>query len=266
MFDTHAHVHDAAFDDDRDATVARARDAGIERILTIGCDLADSARAQAAAERYGLDYSIGIHPHEAEDAPPDIAGAFDALAARGTRAPLAIGEIGLDYYYDHSPRDVQRRVLDEQLAYARRARLPVVFHQREAFDDFIAALRDGLDGLPGVVHCFTGDPAQAERLVGEFGLKLGIGGVVTFKTAEHVRDSVRAVGIEHLILETDCPYLAPVPYRGKRNEPAFIASTASHVAELLDLPLAEVISRTTATASALFGAYVREAKRVLGTP
>jgi TatD DNase family protein len=253
MFDTHAHVHDPAFDDDREDMLARANEAGVTRIMTIGTDVPDSARAQAAALRYGLDYAIGIHPHEAESAPDDVAAAFDALVAAAERPPRAIGEMGLDYYYDHSPRDVQRTVLVSQLAYAREHDLPAIYHQRDAFDDFVAALREHGTGLRGVVHCFTGNAEQAKVFTSEFGLKLGIGGVATFKNAGALRDAIVAVGLDHVILETDCPYLAPVPYRGKRNEPAFVAATAETLATLFAIPASEIVARTTENATGLFG-------------
>jgi TatD DNase family protein len=255
MFDTHAHIHDPAFDEDREAMLARAREAGVDRIMTIGTDIADSRRAQDAATRYALDYAIGIHPHEAQTAPDDIASAFDAIVRESDRLPRAIGEMGLDFYYDHSPRDAQKRVLVDQLRFARERNLAAVFHQRDAFDDFVSILRaEGAAPLLGVVHCFTGNTEQARTLVEEFGLKLGIGGVLTFKSAQSLRDAVRTVGLEHLILETDCPYLAPVPHRGKRNEPAFVAETASYVATLLETSVAEVVAQTNANAQALFGA------------
>ncbi len=254
MFDTHAHVHDPAFDTDRDGMLARARDAGVRRIMTIGTDVADSRRARTAAEQYGLSYAIGIHPHEAIDAPSDVAAALGELCD-GVCPPSAIGEMGLDYYYDHSPRDAQRRVLVEQLRFAERRNLPAVFHQRDAFDDFVGTLQaDAGPSLRGVVHCFTGDAGQARTLVRDFGLFLGIGGVLTFKNAQNVRDAVLAVGLERIVLETDCPYLAPVPYRGKRNEPAFIAATAARLATLFETTVEDVIERTSATAQALFPA------------
>jgi TatD DNase family protein len=254
MFDTHAHVHDPAFDADRDAMLARARGAGVTRILTVGTDLATSAAAQAAAGAHGLDYAIGIHPHEAREAPEDLEAAFDALIARGERPPRALGEMGLDYYYDHSPREDQRRVLVRQMRYARERGLPAIFHQRDAFDDFTAVLAEHAEGLRGVVHCFTGDTAQARRLTGEYGFFLGIGGVATFKSAQNVRDAVTAVGLQHIILETDCPYLAPVPHRGTRNEPAFLTATAALLADLFGVPAPELVARTTANAVSLFGA------------
>ncbi len=251
MIDSHAHVHDKAFDEDRAETVARARAAGVAGILTVGCDLADSERAIACAREYGLRASVGIHPHEAKDAPEDIATAFAPLLA--DPSVVAIGETGLDYYYDHSPRDAQARVLRAQIRLARERDLPLIFHHRDAFGDFHAILREEFaPGMRGVIHCFTGDTAQAKIYVDEFGLRLGIGGVLTFKTAEGLREAVRAVGLAPLIIETDCPYLAPIPHRGKRNEPAFVAATAAKIAQTLGLPLDDVLASTDATSRALF--------------
>ena len=255
MIDTHAHVHDRAFDDDRAEMLARAREAGVDAIVTVGCDMNDSRRACEAAEAYGLRATIGIHPHEAKDAPADLAAAFDALRARFAAQVVAVGETGLDYHYDHSPRDVQRAVFASQLAYARERALPLVFHQREAHDDFVAGLRAGYDPARqrGIVHCFTGTPADAGVFAGEFGLLLGIGGVVTFKTAQPLRDAVARVGLDGIVLETDCPYLAPIPHRGKRNEPAFVAETARVVASVLGVDVATVAARADANARKVFG-------------
>jgi TatD DNase family protein len=255
MIDTHAHVHDAQYDNDREEMIARARAAGVNTIVTIGCDLGDSERAIRTAKTYGLLATIGIHPHEAKDAPADIAAAFDGLRT-GSNAPVvAIGETGLDYHYNHSPADDQRRVLRDQIAYAHAAALPVVFHQREAYDDFVAILRETWDRatMRGVIHCFTGDAEQARTFVDEFGMLLGIGGVLTFKTAEPLREAVRAVGLAAIVMETDCPYLAPIPYRGKRNEPAFIFESVTAVAKLLNLERDDVITATTARARQFFG-------------
>jgi len=255
IVDTHAHVHGEQFDDDRAAMLARARAAGVDRIVTVGCDLADTRRALDVAAAYELYATVGIHPHEAKDAPADIGAAFDALRAASTARVVAVGETGLDYYYNHSPADEQRRVLRAQLDYARTNGLPVVFHQRDAYDDFVAVMREGWDRatMRGVIHCFTGDAAQAETFVAEFGMLLGIGGVVTFKTAQPLRDAVRAVGLGALVMETDCPYLAPVPHRGKRNEPAFVVESARKVAEILAVELEDVIDVTTANAERFFG-------------
>jgi TatD DNase family protein len=255
MIDTHAHVHDAQYDNDREAMITRARSAGVNTIVTIGCDLADSERAIRTAETYGLLATIGIHPHEAKDAPADIAAAFDQLRTASNAPIVAIGETGLDYHYNHSPADDQRRVLRDQIAYARTVALPVVFHQREAYDDFVAILRETWDRatMRGVIHCFTGNAEQARTFVDEFGMLLGIGGVLTFKSAEPLREAVRAVGLAAIVMETDCPYLAPIPYRGKRNEPAFILESVTAVAKLLGLERDDVITATTGRARQFFG-------------
>jgi len=258
MIDTHAHVHDPAFDEDREAMLARARERGVDAIVTVGCDVEDSRRACETAERYGLSATVGIHPHEAKDAPQDLAAAFDALRARYGERVVAVGETGLDYHYDHSPREVQRAVFATQLAYARQRGLPLVFHQREAHEDFVAGLRAGYDPRTqrGIVHCFTGTPDEARLFAGEFGLLLGIGGVVTFKTAQPLRDAVSEVGLASIVLETDCPYLAPVPHRGKRNEPAYVADTARVVAGVLGVDVATVIARADANARRVLGLQV----------
>ncbi len=252
MIDTHCHVHDRRFDDDRDEVVARARTTGLRAMLTVGEDIADSQRAIAIAQRYGLAAAAGIHPHEAKDAPADLAGALRPLLdAPGV---VAIGETGLDYYYGHSPRESQRSVLRAQLRLARETAFPVVFHQRDAFDDFAAILREEwVAGMRGVVHCFTGTPEQARTFVDEFGLFLGIGGVLTFPNAASLREAVVSTGAGSLVLETDCPYLAPAPMRGKRNEPSFVTHTAAELSEVLGMPFDELVDATDANAFTLFG-------------
>jgi TatD DNase family protein len=251
VIDTHCHVHDVKFDGDRTQTIERAATAGVTRLLTVGCDIADSTRAIDTAAAFALWASAGIHPHEAKGAPPDVAAALAPLLD----APrvVAVGEIGLDYFYSHSPRDVQCGVFRAQLQLARRRNLPVIFHQRDAFDDFCTILRDEFTPpMRGVVHCFTGTAEQARRLTGEFGLLLGIGGVVTFANAGALRDAVRVIGVDSIVLETDCPYLAPVPMRGRRNEPAFVTYVAAKVAEVLETSVPQVAAVTDRNAAALF--------------
>ena len=254
MIDTHAHVHDPKFDHDRAAMLERARAAGIDRIVTIGCDLDDTRRALEVAATFDLYATVGIHPHEAKDAPPDIASAFDAIRAASPARVVAVGETGLDYYYNHSPADDQQRVLRAQIAYAHARCLPVIFHVRDAFDDFVAVLREVWDrtSMRGIIHCFTGDTAEARTFVDVFGMRLGIGGVITFKSAQKLRDAVAAVGLNALVLETDCPFLAPVPHRGQRNEPAYIIESARTVAEVVGRSVEDVVSATTTTADAFF--------------
>lgn len=253
MIDTHCHLHDRRYDDDRSATVDRAREAGLTAMLTVGCDAGDSAAAIETARLFGLAASVGIHPHEARHAPDDIAAVFDGLRAGG--APVvAVGETGLDYYYDHSPRERQADVFRAQLRYARERDLPLIFHQRDAHDDFVAMLREEFrPPMRGVVHCFTGNSEAAQMFTSEFGLLLGIGGVLTFANAGGLRDAVRAAGLKALLLETDAPYLAPVPLRGKRNEPAFVAHVADKLAELFGATRQEVSAVTDRNARALFG-------------
>ncbi len=252
MIDTHAHVHDRAFDRDRGAVVERANQAGIAEIVTVGCDLEDSQRAIACAEEFGLWATAGIHPHEAKDAPRDIEAAFAPLLEHPR--VIAIGETGLDYYYDHSARDIQQGCLRNQLRIARDCRMPVIFHHRDAFDDFVRILEEEWrDQMCGVVHCFTGDTQQARGYVDRFSLKIGVGGIITFRNAQPIRDAIAAVGLSACVLETDCPYLAPVPHRGKRNEPAFVSDTARALAEIVGKPLPEVLEMTDQNARTLFG-------------
>lgn len=253
MIDTHAHLHDRAFDADRAAVVSRAKESGIEEIITVGCDLNDSARAVECAGGYALHASLGIHPHEAKDAPANIESAFDVFLSGAAQSVRAIGEIGLDYFYLHSSPAEQKRALRAQLHVASKRGLPVIFHQRDAFDDFVSILQEEFSpGMRGVVHCFTGDSQQAVQLIDRFGLKLGIGGVLTFKNAQLLRDAVKVVGARHLLLETDCPYLAPVPHRGKRNEPSFAAYTAKALSSALQCSAQELARITDSNARDLF--------------
>jgi TatD DNase family protein len=219
-------------------------------MIAVGCDVEDSRRALAVAREFDLFASAGVHPHEAESVASDYLETLHEFA-RDDRV-VAIGETGLDYYYNHSPRDDQLRVLREQIGLARDLKLPLIFHQRDAFDDFVGVLRDEFPGLRGVVHCFTGDAAQAETLVREFDVKLGIGGVLTFKNAQPLREAVVRVGLDAVVLETDAPYLAPIPMRGKRNEPAFVPYVARTLSELFGIDVAEVEEITDRNAAALF--------------
>jgi TatD DNase family protein len=251
LIDTHCHVHDRKFDADRDEVVARARAAGVTKMLTVGESIDDSRSAISTAQRYDISAAAGIHPHEAKHAPSDVAAELRPLLEE--RGVVAIGETGLDYYYLLSPRDVQAAVLRAQLRVARETTLPLVFHQRDAFDDFVAILREEwTPQMRGVVHCFTGTAAQARTYVEEFGLYLGIGGVLTFPNASSLRDAVVDLGIGNLVLETDCPYLAPVPMRGRRNEPAFVTYTGAELAKVLGLTLDTLAARTDENARNLF--------------
>lgn len=260
MIDTHAHLHDPRFDEDRAATIARARSVGVGTMITVGTDLADSERAVELANEYDLAVAVGIHPHEAAKAPEQLEEHFATLIKRARRL-VAIGEIGLDYYYDHSPREQQRRLFRVQLELAARYNLPVIIHEREAFEDTVALLtveqrrREAAKQQPlrGVIHCFTRDRIAAQCYHHDFGFFLGIGGVVTFNKTALLREAIAEIGLDALLLETDSPYLAPVPHRGQRNEPAYLDAVVAQLAILLDRSPSEIVSQTSMNARRCFG-------------
>lgn len=250
LIDTHAHLDGDAYRDDLRAVIERARTGGVARIVTCGQDEATSRAAVdlAAAERM-VAPTVGVHPHEAKGA-GDLAW-LEPLAR--TPAVVALGEMGLDYHYDFSPRDVQRDVFARQLELAARMGLPAVIHCREAEQDVAATLRSHWRrDLPAVVHCFTGTFDFGRTLVDEFGVFLGLGGAVTFKNAHDLHDAVARLPLEHLVLETDCPFMTPAPHRGKRNEPAYVALTCARVAELRGVPAEAIAAATTRNARRLF--------------
>lgn len=231
LVDSHCHLDGSKFDLDREAAIARARDAGVERMINVGCDIASSRASLLLAETHAdIFATVGVHPHEAKDAPAGFDDALVELAAHPRC--VAIGECGLDYYYDHSPRELQRHVFAQQIAAARRAKKPLVLHVRDAFDDAMQVLEaENARDVGGVFHCFTGTVAQAKRAL-EIGFLLSMPGVVTFKNAGELPEVARMAPRDMLLVETDAPYMAPHPHRGKRNEPAFVALTAAFVADV----------------------------------
>ena len=249
LADTHAHLHDPAFAADQDAVLDRARAAGVGLVITIGTDVATSREAVALAARHADVYAaVGIHPHDATTADPDALAALARLA----RAPrvVAIGEIGLDYYRNLSPRDAQLRALRAQLALAHDVGKPVLLHCREAHADLLAELDTAeVRAIGGILHCFSGDLAVAERGLA-LGLWLSIAGPVTYPNARRLAEVVRAVPLDRLVLDTDCPYLPPQPWRGRRNEPAYLVATATRVAELREVAVEVVAAGTTRAARA----------------
>ena len=245
LVDSHCHLDDHQFDADRDATIARARVAGVETMLAIGTgdgppDLEAAIRMAEAHE--SIYATVGVHPHDAAKTSEETFSRLDALLNHPK--VRALGEIGLDYHYDFSPRDVQREVFERQLAVAAAAGLPVVIHTREAWEDTISILRAQWRG-EGIMHCFTGDAAQASEVL-DLGFHLAFGGVLTFPKAEAVREAARITPAGRLLVETDCPYLAPAPMRGKRNEPAFIVETVRRLAEVRGCDPEEIAAVTTA--------------------
>ena len=259
--DSHAHIDGEEFDADRGEVVARARAAGVVAILNVGTGDPHSGsleRAVRVAEEYeNVFAAAGVHPHDAR--------LFDDAAAErlqgivtGSPRVVAWGEIGLDYHYDHSPRDVQREVFRRQLRLAREARLPVIIHSREADEDTVEILAEEWAGAGrgGVMHCFGGGRRMAERAL-ELGFYVSFAGNVTFKKAEPLREVARIVPLDRLLVETDCPYLAPVPHRGRRNEPAYVADTARFLAELRGTAPEELGRATSENFARLFGVELK---------
>ncbi|TAJ08909.1 MAG: TatD family deoxyribonuclease [Nitrospirae bacterium] len=231
LIDTHAHLDDTRYDDDREAVITRARDAGVETFVTIGCDLATSKAAVDLAARYPFVYAaVGVHPHEVKHIEDGWYDEFRRLA--GHEKVVAYGEIGLDYHYNHSPPKLQRERFREQVGLAKELRLPLVIHTREAQEDTIAILKEEKAGdVGGVFHCFSGDAWLAKDAL-DLGFYLSFSGVITFQNAAMLRDIVKTVPLDRILVETDCPYLTPVPYRGKRNEPAFVKLVVEKIAEV----------------------------------
>jgi TatD DNase family protein len=234
LVDSHCHLDNPQFNTDRDAVIDRALAAGVEHMVAIGTGSGppDLEAGVRLADQYPSFYAtVGVHPHDAHKASSETYKRLSDLLAHPK--VVALGEIGLDYHYDYSPRDVQRDVFVEQMRVARDARKPIVIHTREAWEDTLALIEENWtpSGLPGIMHCFSGSPAEAERCVA-LGFYLSFGGIVTFPKAIELQEAAKRAPLDRLLVETDAPYLAPVPNRGKRNEPAFMVQTARKLADL----------------------------------
>jgi TatD DNase family protein len=256
MVDSHCHLADDVFEADLPAVVARAQAAGLESALCIlaAGDEGEGRRAGRVRELWpAVRFAVGVHPHQARDCAGQP-GRAERLLREAFAQPdvVAVGEIGLDYHYDFSPRDVQRDVFVEQLAVARALGVPVAIHTREADEDSFATLaRDG-QGVRGVFHCFTGGVPRARRAL-DLGFLLSLAGILTFPKAAELAEVARFAPPDRLLVETDSPFLAPVPHRGTRNEPAFVARVLAQLAELRDVSPAEIARQTTDNFRALFG-------------
>jgi len=252
LIDTHAHLDSKPFDTDREEVIRRALRAGVQ-IITVGTDLISSGQAVRLAQKYKIYAAVGIHPHEAErfvrgnKLDPQALAQLEGLL-REDRV-VAVGEIGLDYFKNYSPKEAQLIVLRGQLALAQKAQKPVIIHNREAEADLLTILKEC--NVRGVVHSFTGE-ASSSRAILDLGLYLGINGIVTFPKSRMLREAVREIPLERMLLETDAPFLAPVPERGRRNEPLYVRYVAEYMAQLLDLPLERLARITTENAQRLF--------------
>lgn len=253
LVDTHAHLEDEKFQQDRAEVIDRAVQAGITTIIDFGDDMAGSASAVHLSEEFEPVYAgVGVHPEEAFL----MTGEDDARLAEWAAQPkvVAIGEIGLDYYWekDHDKRELQRRIFIRQLDLARQLGLPVCIHDREAHGDTLSILKKEGKNIRGVLHCYSGSLEMARELV-RMGWYLGFDGPVTFKNSRRLVEIVQALPLECMLIETDCPYMAPEPYRGRRNEPFFVKAVAQKLADLRQVSLAEIAEVTTCNAEYLYG-------------
>lgn len=253
LIDSHAHLDDKRFDGDRELLINSLESNGIELVINIGADLQTSIASASLAEKYNNIYAaVGIHPHSAKEADESTMEILKSFAKRDK--VVAIGEIGLDFYYDNSPRDLQRKWFKEQLKLAKEVELPVVIHSRDAqqetFDILKEASEDGK--LRGVLHCYSGSAEMAAEYV-KMGFYISIAGPVTFKNARVVKEVAETVPLDRLLVETDSPYLTPEPYRGKRNEPIFVKYVAGTIAEIRGLSYEELAKATNKNTKELFG-------------
>src|SRR5919108_1258482 len=253
LIDSHAHIQGPEYDTDIQNVLERAREAGVAKIIVVGGagELSSNEAAVALAESHpGLYATVGMHPHDAKDVGEEEIEKLNQLTAKPK--VVAVGETGLDFYYNHSPHEVQRKIFARFIQMACETGLPLVVHERDAFNDTAELLRnEGGGQVRGVVHCFTGDYQAAQKYL-DLGFYLSFTGIITFKNAEPLRDVVRAVPLEKMFVETDSPYLTPVPHRGKRNEPAYVHFIAETIAKVKGLSFEEVARVTTHNVRELF--------------
>ncbi len=250
LFDTHAHLLSDKFEEDRSALIAALPGRGLTGVIEVGTDIEYSQRAvQLAAEEDYIYAAVGVHPHDAGEAPEDYLDTLKQLAKHPK--VVALGEVGLDYYYDFSPRDVQLKTFERQLDLAKRLGLPVIVHMRDATQDALALLREH-KGVRGVMHCFSGSVETAEECVG-MGLHVSFTGSVTFKNARKVVEAAAAVPLDRLMAETDCPYLSPEPVRGRRNDPSNVRYVIERLAQIKGVSFDEMCETNIKNAKGLFG-------------
>jgi len=252
LFDTHAHYDDERFDEDRHQLIESLNAKGVGYVVNIAADMESAKKSIELAEKYSFIYAaVGVHPHSADEVNEKN---LEILAeyARNSKVK-AIGEIGLDYYYDNSPRDIQKRAFNMQLELASMLKLPVIIHDRDAHEDSMNIIKEKRASLSyGVFHCFSGSVEMAKELI-EMDFYISVGGPLTFKNSRKLPDVVRYVPLDRLLIETDCPYLAPEPHRGKRNDSGYMYLVAQKIAEIKGLSFDEVAAATTDNAKKFFG-------------
>ncbi len=251
LIDSHVHLDDKKFDGDRERLIENFRNNNIELVINIGADLESSVASVDLADKYDVIYAaVGVHPHSASEVNTLVMEKLRELTQN--KKVVAIGEIGLDFFYDNSPRDVQRKWFKEQLKLAKELDLPVIIHSRDATQETFDILKNNQDGnVRGVLHSFSGSPEMAIQYT-KMGFYISIGGPVTFKNAKVVREVAGIVPLDKILIETDCPYLTPEPYRGKRNEPVYVKYTAEKIAEVRGISYEELVKATNENAKRLF--------------
>ena len=250
LFDTHAHMDDRAFDVDRDALLSGLKEKGVALVMNPGCSLESSRNAVALAEKYPFVYAaVGSHPDVADEVNDSVLDEYGKLC-KLSRKVKAIGEIGIDYHYEDIPRQLQLKAFRMQMELAREVKLPVIVHEREAHEDGMAVIREFPD-VTGVFHCYSGSAEMAKQLV-DRGWYIGFTGVLTFKNARKALETAAAIPVERIVLETDCPYMAPEPFRGKRNDPGYIYRMAEKLAEVRGLCVEQIHAITTENGKRLY--------------
>ena len=252
LLDSHAHLDDKRFDDDRDHIIRNLKSNGVELVINIGADIPSSVKGVSLSEEYENIYAtVGVHPHDAKDVDETTIELLRALAKKDK--VVGIGEIGLDYHYDNSPRDVQRKWFREQIKLAKELKLPIVVHEREASEDVYNILKEESDeNLTGVIHCFSGSLEMAREYI-KMGFYISFAGPVTFKNAKKPKEVASEIPLDKILIETDSPYLTPEPYRGKRNDPTYVRYVAETIARLKDISYEEIVEATSKNAKKLFG-------------
>ena len=249
LFDTHAHLNDPAFDEDREELILGLKDKGVEFVMNAGCSLRSSYDCIALAEKYPFIYaSVGTHPDAADEVNEGVLEEYKKMAQHPK--VLAIGEIGADYYYETIPREIQLKAFRMQMELARELRMPVIIHEREAHDDGMRIVKEFKD-VTGVFHCYSGSAEMARQLV-NMGWYIGFTGVLTFKNARKAVETAQRIPLDRIVLETDCPFMAPDPFRGKRNDPGYLYRMAEKLAELRDISVEEVHTITMENAKRLY--------------
>ena len=249
LFDTHAHLDDTAFDADRDSLLTGLREKGIGFVMNAGCSLQSSRNILLLAERYSWLYaSVGSHPDCADEVNEEVIAQYRKMCSH--EKVKAIGEIGLDYHYEDIPREIQKKAFRMQMALAQELDLPVIVHERDAHDDGMEIVRE-FPGVKGVFHCYSGSAEMARQLV-NMGWYIGFAGVLTFKNARKAVETATSIPLDRIVLETDCPYMAPEPYRGKRNDPGYLPKMAEKLAEIRGITVEEAVRITTENAKRLY--------------